>query len=162
MSVETLAQVSQYELERNKPMPNSLHGEIQAQLIFLLRLHYRKQYSASSEMSLNTTPSSTPDICIHQKRKINVYEVQAKETQAPITTIEIQSPSQSIEELIQKARELYFPMGVQSAWIVIPAIRTIQIFTPDEQFTLFTKDKLTDDVTGIELSIDEIFEGVDY
>ena len=107
--------LSQYEIERNKPMPNRIHGQIQGDLVFLLNLHYREKYNFSSEVSLATTPGSTPDICIFPKKKLSLKTIKAKEEEAPITTIEIQSPSQSIEELQHKACNLYFPMGVKSA-----------------------------------------------
>ena len=158
----TAIAISQYEIERNKPMPNETHAYIQAQLIFLLKSLYRKEFSFFSELSLATSPSSTPDICIYPKKKIAVYEVEAKTTDVPITTIEIQSPSQSIEQLIGKAQQLYFPMDVQSAWIIIPAIRGIQIFTPDEKFVLFTEGDVIDPITDIKLSIEEIFEELEY
>jgi len=107
--------ISQYEIERNKPTPNRIHGVLQADLIFLLKLNYQKKYQISSEVSLATTSSSTPDVTIFPKKKLSLKTIKAKEEEAPIITIEIQSPSQSIEELQQKAWNLYFPMGVQSA-----------------------------------------------
>ena len=151
--------LSSYEIERNKPMPNIIHGQLQGDLVFLLNLAYRKKYNISSEVSLATTPNSTPDICIFPKRKLDIMEVEAKETEAPITTIEIQSPSQSPDELVKKIHQLYFPMGVKSAWLVLPALKAIQIITPDKKF-LFSKGKLKDPVTNIELDIKEIFENL--
>jgi len=118
--------MSSYEIERNKPLPNRIHGVLQGDLVFLLNLQYRKE---------------------------------AKETEAPITTIEIQSPSQSPDELVKKIHQLYFPMGVKSAWLVLPALKAIQIITPDEQ-VLFSKGKLKDPATNIELDIKEIFENL--
>jgi len=151
--------ISSYEIERNKPMPNIIHGQLQGDLVFLLNLTYRKKYNISSEVSLATSPSSTPDICIFPKKKLDIMKVEAKETKAPITTIEIQSPSQSPDELVKKIHQLYFPMGVKSAWLVLPALKAIQIITPNAQ-VLFSKGKLKDPVTNIELDIKEIFENL--
>ena len=163
MSVATVLPLSDYEIERGKPMPNEIHAEVQAQIIFLLKSAYRGRFSFRSELTLATKPkSSTPDISIYVKQQIDIYVVKAKKSEAPITTIEIQSPSQSIEELRDKAFQLYFPMGVKSSWIVVPAMRAIQVFTPNEEFQLFTQGKVVDPVTGIELSIDDIFEEVKY
>ena len=67
----TVAKVnSSYEIERNKPMPNIIHGQLQGDLVFLLNLVYRKKYNISSEVSLAITPNSTPDICIFSKKEI--------------------------------------------------------------------------------------------
>lgn len=163
MTTTVLLPSSDYELERGKPMPDEIHAALQAQMIFLLKSLYRKAYSFRSELTLATQPTaSTPDICIYPKHKIAVNRVEAKATEPPFTTIEIQSPSQSIEELRNKAFQLYFPMGVQSAWIVVPAMRAIQIFTPNEKFKAFTEGYVTDAVTEIQLSIDEIFEELEY
>jgi len=149
--------ISQYEIERNKPMPNRIHGVLQADLIFLLKLNYQKKYQISSEVSLATTPSSTPDLTIFPKKKLSLKTIKAKEEEAPITTIEIQSPSQSIEELQHKAWNLYFPMGVKSAWIVIPSLKAVKILLPDDQEFFFNSGKLKDPVTNIEIEVKEIF-----
>lgn len=149
---------SDYEIERNKPMPNLIHGAIQAALISYLRAHYGSQYLFVSEVSLATTPSSTPDICIFPKRKLDIRTVTAKETEVPITTVEILSPSQSINELMHKAWDVYFPMGVQSAWIVIPEFKAIQVVLPNDEKHYFDTGSLTDPATGIQVSIEKVFE----
>ena len=151
--------LSSYEIERNKPMPNRIHGQIQGDLVFLLNLKYRQKYNISSEVSLATKPNSTPDICLFAKKKLDIMEVEAKETEPPITTIEIQSPSQSPDELVKKIYTLYFPMGVKSAWVVLPALKAVQILLPEEKL-LFSEGNLKDPVTGIELKIEEIFENL--
>ncbi|MEM8525397.1 MAG: Uma2 family endonuclease [Bacteroidota bacterium] len=152
--------VSQYEIERNKPIPNLVHGLIQSNLNLAFRLKYRDQYMFPNELSLATIPGSTPDICIYPKRIVSSRNVSAKESETPITTIEIQSPSQSIDELISKAWNLYFPMGVKSAWIVIPALKAVQILLPDEQKILFTTGIVEDPATNIEIELNMIFEGI--
>ncbi len=156
MTIEVVK--SQYEIERNKPMPNIIHGAIQTQLGFLFKQSYQSQYLFLSEVSLATTPSSTPDICIYPKKKLSLKTVKAKEEEAPLITIEIQSPSQSIDELQKKAWDLYFPMGVQSAWIVIPALKAIKILLPDDREFFFNAGILKDPVTNIEIDIEKVFE----
>lgn len=149
--------ISQYEIERNKPLPNRIHGQIESDLSFALNLNYREKYQFALEVSLATTPSSTPDVTIFPKKKLSLKTIKAKEEEAPITTIEIQSPSQSIEELQKKAWNLYFPMGVQSAWIVIPSLKAVKILLPDDSEFFYNSDKLKDPVTNIEIEIKEIF-----
>jgi Uma2 family endonuclease len=111
-----------------------------------------------NELSLATTPPTTPDICIYAKKKLDVREVEAKESKMPITTIEIISPSQTLEELQDKAWDIYFPAGVQSAWVVVPELKAIQILFPEGQQQVFVKDELTDPVTGIRISVEKVFE----
>lgn len=151
--------VSDYEQERNKPIPNLIHGLIQTRISSLLDVNYFKDFSAPSELALATEPkSSTPDICIYPKRKPSIKDVEAKEETPPLTTIEIQSPSQSIEELQHKAWNLYFPMGVKSAWIVIPSLKAIKILLHDDREFFFNSGKLHDPITEIEMEIEKIFE----
>ncbi len=102
MATATVSVSSTYELERNKPMPNRIHGLIQARLIFLFYLAYQNKYQFVSETSLDITP----DICMFPIKQLSLKNAAARETEAPITTIEIQSPLQSIDELINKAWNL--------------------------------------------------------
>lgn len=152
--------MSQYELERNKPIPNRIHGVLQIDLGFLLKLNYRKKYQFSSEVTLATTPGSTPDISIFPKKKLSLKNIKAKEEEPPITTIEIQSPSQSIESLQDTIWNLYFPMGVQSAWIIIPSLKAVKILLADDTELFFNTGKLKDPTTNIEIEIKEIFANI--
>ena len=73
LSVETIAengtqleQLSAYEIERNKPMPTLIHGAIQANLGFELKLNYGKLYRIASEVLLDTKPlGSTPYLILY-------------------------------------------------------------------------------------------------
>lgn len=141
-------------------MPNRIHGVLQIDLGFLLKLNYRKKYQFSSEVTLATTPGSTPDISIFPKKKLSLKNIKAKEEEPPITTIEIQSPSQSIESLQDTIWNLYFPMGVQSAWIIIPSLKAVKILLADDTELFFNTGKLKDPTTNIEIEIKEIFANI--
>ena len=160
---ETVAQeqetvLSDYEIERGKPMPNIIHGTVQSSINFLLRTQFGDKFIFPNELSLATTPPTTPDICIYPKKKLDVREAEAKESKMPITTIEILSPSQTLEQLQDKAWDIYFPAGVQSAWVVVPELKVIQILFPDGQQQVFVKDELTDPATGICIAVEKVFE----
>ena len=151
---------SDYEIERNKPMPNRLHGTLQGRITFQLYSRYGDKYEFPTEVSLATVPPKTPDICIYPLKDLNRDEIKAKEEDVPITTIEIISPSQSLEELTKKIRNTYFPMGVKSAWIVVPSFKAIHVMLPGDNNLYFDKGMLHDPATGIEISVDKIFERV--
>ncbi len=152
---------SEYETERNKPMPNRIHGKIQGKIVYLLISKFEDKYEFSSEVTLKTVPNSTPDICIFPKKVLDWKEVEAKESEAPITTVEIISPSQSIDEMIRKILNLYFPFGIKSAWLVMPPpMRAICVVTPDGKKKFYDSGILTDPVTGIEMDVDMVFEGM--
>ncbi len=146
-----------YQIERNKPMPNIIHGAIQSKLTVLLD-KYSEKYLFVGELSLDTTPGSTPDLCIYPKKKLDIKNVEAKATEPPLTTVEIMSPSQSFNEMIHKVWDLYFPMGVKSAWIVVPEIKGIHVILPGDQNLYFNSGTLTDPSTGIEIEVSRVFE----
>ncbi len=151
-----------YETERNKPMPSLNHSQIQLNVGFALRTHYRKKYSIVTEVDLELPKSSrptVPDISIFAKRELLLSKDVLKVKEPPLTTIEILSPKQDLESVKNKIFENYFPAGVKSAWIVVPTTRTVSIFTPDEKFVTYADGKFTDPATGITLDIDEVFEG---
>ena len=78
---------------------------------------------------------------------------------APLTTIEILSPTQALSDLTSKIRDEYFPKGVKSAWVILPELRAVAIFENGKDgHEYFKSGKLHDPVTGIELKVEEIFE----
>lgn len=97
-------------------------------------------------------------MCIYPQKKLDWRTVSAKESEMPLTTIEILSPSQPLEELVAKAENAYFSAGVKSAWIVVPALKTIIVLLPGEQKSYFTEGMLQDPATGISIPVDKVFE----
>ncbi|MBK8568003.1 MAG: Uma2 family endonuclease [Saprospiraceae bacterium] len=160
---ETTTTEPDYETERNKPLPNRIHGRIQTRLVVQLENNYGTQFAIESEVSLDTKPkTSTPDICIFPLRKLHLNDIQAKSTEMPLTTIEIQSPSQSPEDLVAKALEYYFPAGVKSAWVIVPAMKAVRLILPDGQNFLFIAGEVNDPTNGVRVAVEKIFEGVEW
>jgi hypothetical protein len=88
---EIAVELSQYELERGKPMPNLVHGVIQGNIVFELKLRYRADYTIGSEVSLATKPDgTTPDVVIYPTMRLDYQHEPTKRTDAPLTCIEIQ------------------------------------------------------------------------
>jgi Uma2 family endonuclease len=149
--------ISSYEAERGKPMPSLNHSGIQSTLTGLLWVNYRTPYSIFPELSIKLNGESfTPDICIYPKRKLNWQQDARSLTEAPLTTVEILSPSQAIDTF-QTKFAAYFAAGVKSCWLVQPFVETIFIFTPDGKIAVFHEGTLTDPTNGITLDIGEIF-----
>ncbi len=159
--METLEtkQSSNYELERGKPMPNLYHGLIQANLSFELKTAYRQQYLVASEVTLDTQPQgSTPDLVLYPMQTIDMgVEIPARQTVPPLLTVEIQSPSQSLDEMVDKAN-VYFGFGAVSCWIVQPRIKAVLVFTRPDQYRFFHyDDRLHDSNLNISLDLTAIF-----
>ena len=158
--METIEQVrpSEYEIERGKPMPNLAHGAIQMNLGFELKLHYGNQYRIASEVALATEPEgSTPDVVVYPQRELNLVNEQARQTDAPLLVAEIQSPSQSMDGMVDKTAR-YFSFGVKSCWVVFPAIRGIAVYSAPGVYTFFHNEDILKDATlQIEVDLKKIF-----
>jgi Uma2 family endonuclease len=148
---------NQYQLERGKPMPSEIHGYIQGRLIARLYA-YEDHYNILSELSLELNNwGSVPDIAIYPKRKMNFREDRTEVTTPPLCAIEILSPSQSLQELVNKASN-YFQHGVKSCWLVIPSLENIYVFSSPETYSIFRSNQmLSDTALGIELELAKIF-----
>lgn len=147
-----------YETERGKPTPSLNHGSIQANLLAELLYAYRKQYRIVSEISLDLAGwSSTPDIGIFPKMKIDFQRDKTQMTEPPLGVIEIVSPSQSVQQLYEKA-EKYFQHGVKSAWLIIPTFKMVAVYASPDAYQMFSEGQVEDRVLGISVAVDKIFD----
>lgn len=158
-STEEVLTLSDYEIERHKPMPSFNHAIIQGNLITELNLRYRKKYSVASEVSLSLTDwPSVPDLAIYPKRPLDFQNDLIKVQEVPLAVVEIISPSQSLNELTDKAHQ-YFAHGVQSCWLVLLPLTTICVFSSADDYTYFrAHETLEDKNLGITLPLKEVFE----
>ena len=158
--METLApEISDYELERGKPMPSLNHSIVQANTIFELKTRYRDQYRFMSEINIAIAERvMVPDIGIFPQMTVDMANDSVVAPQLPLTTIGILSPSQALSELIGKTN-LYFQAGIKSCWIVVPEVSGIFVYASPGEYTFFHKGQtLTDPATGIELPSMTLFE----
>lgn len=155
---EVLDAISDYEIERNKPMPSLNHASIQSNLIMELAL-FRSKFRIVSELNLDLANwPSVPDICIFPKTPLNLREDVTAVTEPPLCAIEITSPSQSTDQMRQKV-EKYFQHGVKSCWIVFPALANIYVFSSTDDYEIYrAHETLQDTVLGISLPLKEVFE----
>ncbi len=150
---------SSYELERGKPMPDTIHAAIQANLSFEIKSRYRETYRCLSEISLATLPdSTTPDIGIYPAFPLDYEHRTAKRTDAPLVCVEIQSPSQSLEDMVDKTL-VYFSFGAQSCWIFVPAVQGVFVYDRPGHYEFYHgEDILHDPNLGIEIPLPPLFE----
>ena len=152
--------ISDYEKERGKPLPDLMHAVIQGNLTFQLNHRYRDQYQILSELDLKPVDGRpmVPDIAIYPKMKIDWHKDILIREDAPLGTIEILSPRQSLSEVIEKTK-LYFQMGVTSCWIVIPGMDAIAVNHPNKPYKFFSGTKtLEDHQLNIQLPLSGIFK----
>jgi Uma2 family endonuclease len=121
-----------------------------------------EKYLVLSEISLDTrmleSPSKEirPDLALFPKQSINFLQDEIRMQTAPLLSIEILSPRQSIDEILEKFR-LYFQLGVQSCWLVLPPLQAVSVFSSANKEQTFTHGELVDTVLDIRLEMEKIF-----
>ena len=147
---------TEYELERGKPMPSLNHSILQSRLTICLGRF--SQYDIPTELSLDLPHGkAAPDLCILQASGHDWFNDQIKYKEIPLLTIEILSPTQSVDELKDKIFDIYFPSGVKSCWIVVPTLKMIAVFIPNQGVRNYIGGLIKDDDLGIEIDMKEIF-----
>ncbi|MFZ4646558.1 MAG: Uma2 family endonuclease [Gemmataceae bacterium] len=154
--VET-PELTEYELDRDKPMPSKNHALVQSRLVFALSLEYRHLYDFPTEISLDTPgKGSVPDVAIYPKLTFDSFNDESKMTQMPLCAIEIISASQYEGDMVKKAAR-YFQAGVKSYWLVNPIFKLVHVFSGPTTYRTFTEGTVTDAAVGISLDMGPIF-----
>jgi Uma2 family endonuclease len=77
----------------------------------------------------------------------------------PVLAVEILSPSDTQEEILEKVRE-YLDTGVKLVWLVEPKFRTVVVYRPDSEPVLYNvQQELPGDphLPGLRVKVAEIF-----
>lgn len=153
-------EVTEFEFNSFHRMPSRNHGILQTRIARLLDVAYENEYSILTAVELELTSGrAVPDVAIYPKMHIIDWDEDViRMPDAPLTAIEIISPRQAYMDLTDKNKKIYFPAGVKSTWIVMPALKTIYVYTSSSHHITFEKGILKDPATGIEISLDEIFK----
>jgi Uma2 family endonuclease len=157
LPVSEATTLSTYELERGKSMPSTNHSRLQARLCKEILVAYEDLFEVRSEQSLAApNPPFVPDLSIFPAEASDWLHDETKETDVPLTVIEIVSPSQSDTELTQKAHD-YLAAGTKSYWLVQPLFRTVVILRSNADELVFHNNQLTDPTNGISIDLKKIF-----
>ena len=155
MSATVAERPLSYEEERGKPMPSFNHGMIQANLIgeFIRNRVYR----VVSELTLELAepPNVTPDLCIFHRKPAELAHDQIRVAEPPLMAVEVLSPTQSLDELNDKAERL-LAHGAQSVWIVLPVFEQVTILTREGRRS-FHEGVVTDPATGLQADLAAVF-----
>lgn len=124
----------------------------------VLLVPYEDRYDIMPELEFELRAGRLkPDVAIVAKQPYDWEKDIVRYTDPPVTAVEILSPTQSLDSLVSKIREGYFPSGAQSAWLIAPAVKTIYLFLPNQAAQVITSGTLQDPVSGIELPVSAIF-----
>ena len=150
-------EISDYELERNKPMPSKFHSIIQSDLIFLLKMYFRDRFDIFSKLEIELNHDrSVPDVSIFPKGQLDMTFDEIRVAQAPALTIEILSPTQALGDLLIKMKK-NIDHGVKSVWIILPETKTVYIYNHKKEQSTFIEGAIVDKELGIEIKMEELF-----
>ena len=121
------------------------------------------KYLVLSEISLDSSALETntkemrPDLALYPKLTIDFLQDEIRMQTMPLLVIEILSPRQSIDEILEKFRG-YFKLGVQSCWLVLPPLKSVSVFSSPNQEQTFSQGEVVDDVLNIRMTVEKIFQ----
>lgn len=152
-------ELSQYEIERNKPMPSKNHGKLQMRIGRLLLNQYESRFDIVSEPTLQMPDRlRVPDLAFFVTEASDWFDDETKITDVPEGVIEILSPSQSEQQLISNFPP-YFALGIKTVWLVVPIFQTIYVFDAPRSYQTFTLTNpiLRDSILDIEIDLQKVF-----
>ncbi len=137
-------------------MPSFNHSLIQARLIN--KLSRFEQYNVHSELTLSIDGKDyVPDIALYPKRQTDWFRDTIKMTEMPEMVIEVISPTQSINEIINKF-EIYFESGIKSCWLVEPFPNIIVVCHSPKEKQSFSSGDVIDETLNIRFHLKDLFE----
>ncbi|MFO1372004.1 MAG: Uma2 family endonuclease [Candidatus Competibacteraceae bacterium] len=166
MNTAVLEDIEQVEAEEFQTMGSFNHGYFQIRLGVLLSK--TDEYTVAAELSLDVSKLDLsqfeikskeevkPDLCVYPRRRINRSQDILRMTEMPLLAIEILSPLQGIQTILNKFR-VYFALGVRSCWLVEPAIGAVAVYHDLDKPRTFSSGEVIDEVAGIRLLVEEIF-----
>ncbi len=136
-------------------MPSRNHGRVQTNLI--VEFFQQQQFSIYSELTLTIGAANfTPDIGIYPWEPADYRHDEIPRAELPLVAVEILSPSQSHQEVVEKA-EVYLRHGVKSCWIMSPPLRTVTVLLPDGREEVFQLGVVKDPAVGLTADLTKVF-----
>jgi Uma2 family endonuclease len=109
-----------------------------------------------SQFELKSKEEVKPDISLYPKRSLSRPQDILKMREMPLLAVEIVSPKQGVYDLIEKFK-VYFELGVQSCWLVEPAINAVTVYASINEWETYARGDVVDQKLGIRMSTQEIF-----
>lgn len=143
-------------LTRNMMSPSYNHSYLAYKIAKLLDQEEKFNFHIEMTLDINGV-DYIPDIAVYGKKPIDFLHDKIKSEERPLVVVEILSPKQSVNELMEKI-EVYLIAGIKSCWLVIPPTKTVIVFKDINQPASYTTGVLNDPVLGIEIKVNDIFK----
>lgn len=137
-------------------MPSRDHSWVQTMLIGELLAH-RDKITPFSELALETRPTfTTPDISIYAAFVPAKEPAQIRETEPPLVTVEILSPTQGYLDVSNKVA-IYFTHGVKACWVLDPFSESLTVHLPGQAPRTFSACVYHDPLLDIDVDLRKVF-----
>jgi len=157
---------------REKPLTrrNPLHSEVNITVGYWLKAWVRQQakprgrvLGGEAGFRIRRDPDTTvgidvayisPELAASTPRKAKLVDG------LPTLAVEILSPSDQHEEVVEKVQE-YLDVGVSLVWVIDPIFRTVEVHRPGvepEQFNVHQELTAEPHLSGFRVPVAEIFE----
>ena len=91
------------------------------------------------------------------RKNTNFLHDEVRLTEPPLVAVEIASPPQSTQDIVDKIQQM-LAAGVQSCWLVQPAMQAITVYAAEGAAPKTVSDgPLDDPATDIEIDVAEVF-----
>lgn len=139
-------------------MPSLNHARVAQRLSIALET-ISDRFEIFPQLSLDLNGWHTvPDLALYPKGALPEDWITDEEevTTPPSLVIEILSPKQNFQPLVDKIRE-YLQRGVKSCWLIVPATRTVFVFPGAGGSRTFAEGDVKDEPLAIAIPISRIF-----
>ncbi len=106
---------------------------------------------------IGTGKDYIPDISVYPKMKPNRLNDKNRMSEMPLAAIEILSPTQGSQEVIEKFK-VYFEAGVKSCWLVDPVMQGVIVCSDYDKLSTFYEKDVVDNELDLRVPVNAIFE----
>jgi Uma2 family endonuclease len=146
------------ESEISKSMASRNHAKIQSRMAKILGNQYDENYDVLTEFEVELVSKRVvPDVCICPLEPSNWQNDVIRGSELPLLLVEILSPRQAFDDIMEKIRDIYFPAGAKSVWVVLPSAESIMVFKPHSKPATFSQGILKDATSGFDIDLDKVF-----
>ncbi len=134
---------------------SNVHSAVQVNLVYELRR--LTEHRIYTELSIVIDGIEyKPDVCAYPYRELDKKHDIIKMEELPVVAIEIVSPMQVLQKVVDKI-DVYVAAGIQSCWMIVPYPTTVTVYNADTE-KIFIDGNIIDSVLDIELPLTQIFQ----
>jgi len=96
------------------------------------------------------------DVAAYPRQPVDFLHDTIKVQTLPLLVVEIISPTQSVQEFVEKAED-YLCAGIPACWLVIPPTKTIVVFHEITRPEAYSSGIFSEPALGIDMNVADIF-----